>query len=177
MREPAELKLGVLWLSTDKFGRHYLTGQMENGTRVVVFRNRDKLREKQPDYVILQRRRTTKSEVEIAADDERQMTEIAADMLLAEEVEEMAYNNEKSDENQVGALWKKRSKKGFEFLSGKIDGIGYVVIFPNKFKQNPAQPDFRVLKSGDRDGQQQRNDAPPLDDGRVADTEGDEIPF
>jgi uncharacterized protein (DUF736 family) len=51
------------------------------------------------------------------------------------------------DPNEVGCFWIKESAKGTKFLSGKIDGIGSVVVFKNKNKKSDKQPDYRVLRS------------------------------
>lgn len=166
-----EQPLGVLWVGEDKYGRKYLSGEMANGARVIVFRNRRKWRDKQPDYLILPRLRTTKGEVLAAEEAEFEMAEIAAEVLLEKEIEEMAENEEKQDDS-IGALWKKTAKSGFEYWSGKIEGVGFVVVFPNRNKKSPRHPDFRVLRSGQRD-----NQTAPQESQRADDSGGDEIPF
>ena len=57
--------------------------------------------------------------------------------------------------DEIGALWKRTSKKdGKVFLGGKINGES-VIIFPITEKKNPNQPDFRVLKSRPQGAQPQ----------------------
>ena len=55
------------------------------------------------------------------------------------------------DENEIGCLWTKTSKKGVEFMSGTINGVEVVCFRANK--KSERQPDWRVLKSQPRDGQ------------------------
>ena len=55
------------------------------------------------------------------------------------------------DANEVGCLWIKVSGKGNPYLSGKIDGIGNVVVFKVKKKTSDKQPDYRILKSTPRE--------------------------
>lgn len=55
------------------------------------------------------------------------------------------------DPNEIGALWLKESKNGNSFFSGKIDGVGDVVVFANTKKTKENQPDYRVLKSRPRE--------------------------
>lgn len=55
------------------------------------------------------------------------------------------------DPNEIGALWIKKSAGGKAYLSGKIEGIGYVVVFKNNNKKNDKQPDYRILKSKPRE--------------------------
>jgi len=61
-------------------------------------------------------------------------------------------NNNKKDE--LGALWKKKSKSGMSFLSGyvKVDDLGLekeikVVVFANTNKSNEKAPDYRIYIS------------------------------
>ena len=57
-----------------------------------------------------------------------------------------ANNNNKNQE--LGALWKKKSKTGMSFLSGYIndhDGQRIdVVVFANSKKSNERAPDYRL---------------------------------
>ena len=70
----------------------------------------------------------------------------------------MSENNTKSDQIEIGALWKKEGKSQ-KFLAGNLDlapiGINKqvpVVIFTNKFKQKDTHPDLRVYLSKPKDG-------------------------
>lgn len=61
-------------------------------------------------------------------------------------------NTNQSNKNQeLGALWKKKSKAGMSFLSGYIndhDGQRIdVVVFANSNKSNEKAPDFRLYVS------------------------------
>lgn len=51
-----------------------------------------------------------------------------------------------NNKKHVGALWIKTSKKGTQFLAGKI-GATDVVIFQNGYKDNDVKPDYLVYKS------------------------------
>jgi len=60
-------------------------------------------------------------------------------------------NNRK---DELGALWKKKSKSGMSFLSGyvKVDDLGLekeikVVVFANSKKSNEKAPDYRIYVS------------------------------
>lgn len=56
--------------------------------------------------------------------------------------------------DELGALWKKKSKTGVSFLSGyvKVDDLGLekeikVVVFANNKKSNDKAPDYRIYIS------------------------------
>tara|TARA_Y100001963_G_C6679152_1_gene399010 strand:- start:94 stop:414 length:321 start_codon:yes stop_codon:yes gene_type:complete len=61
----------------------------------------------------------------------------------------------KEFEEEIGALWKRKSKNGLTYLAGHVkmdDGLGSettvkVVLFSNKKKTNEKQPDFRMYVS------------------------------
>ena len=64
----------------------------------------------------------------------------------------MNNNNNNQNKNQeLGALWKKKSKAGMSFLSGYIndhDGQRIdVVVFANGNKKNEKAPDYRLYVS------------------------------
>lgn len=76
-------------------------------------------------------------------------------------------NKPKSDQIEVGALWKKEGKSQ-KFLAGNLDFKNLseeqwkeltrtkqipVVIFTNKFKQNERHPDLRVYLSKPKEPQ------------------------
>jgi uncharacterized protein (DUF736 family) len=64
-------------------------------------------------------------------------------------------NNKTQNKNQeLGALWKKKSKSGMSFLSGyvKVDDLGLekeikVVVFANNNKSKDNAPDYRIYVS------------------------------
>lgn len=65
----------------------------------------------------------------------------------------MNKTNQKSND-ELGALWKKKSKNGMAFLSGyvKVDELGVekevkVVVFANNNKSNEKAPDYRIYIS------------------------------
>lgn len=62
----------------------------------------------------------------------------------------MNNTNQNKNQNELGALWKKKSKTGMSFLSGYIndhDGQRIdVVVFANK-KTNEKAPDYRLYVS------------------------------
>jgi uncharacterized protein (DUF736 family) len=59
--------------------------------------------------------------------------------------------NTNKNQNELGALWKKKSKTGLSFLSGYIndhDGQRIdVVVFANSKKTNEKAPDYRLYVS------------------------------
>lgn len=59
--------------------------------------------------------------------------------------------NQNKNQNELGALWKKKSKTGMSFLSGYIndhDGQRIdVVMFANSKKTNEKAPDYRLYVS------------------------------
>jgi uncharacterized protein (DUF736 family) len=60
-------------------------------------------------------------------------------------------NNTNNKNQELGALWKKKSKAGMSFLSGYIndhDGQRIdVVVFANGNKKNEKAPDYRLYVS------------------------------
>ena len=65
--------------------------------------------------------------------------------------------NTNKNQNELGALWKKKSKTGLSFLSGYIndhDGQRIdVVVFANGKKTNERAPDYRLYVSKPLDNQ------------------------
>jgi len=71
-------------------------------------------------------------------------------------------NNSKSQNEEIGAFWKRTSRNNMTYLAGHIkvpqeDGTERtekVVVFSNQNKQNDKQPDYRVYVSNveKRDG-------------------------
>lgn len=61
----------------------------------------------------------------------------------------MAYEK---NPDELGAAWKKTSARG-EYLTGNIEGIGPIVMFPVDGKGNPKAPAYRILKAKRRDEQ------------------------
>ena len=53
---------------------------------------------------------------------------------------------EKSESEKIGALWKLKSKKGMEYLSGQVNGER-VVVFPVQQKWRKTSPDYQIFKS------------------------------
>jgi uncharacterized protein (DUF736 family) len=73
-------------------------------------------------------------------------------------------NNQQTNnrKDELGALWKKKSKSGMSFLSGyvKVDDLGLekeikVVIFANSKKTNEKAPDYRIYVSKPLDADSQ----------------------
>jgi uncharacterized protein (DUF736 family) len=64
-------------------------------------------------------------------------------------------NGGKDFEEEIGALWKRKSKNGLTYLAGHVkveDELGIVkttkvVLFSNKKKTSDNQPDFRMYVS------------------------------
>lgn len=53
-----------------------------------------------------------------------------------------------SRESQVGALWERTSKGGLTYWGGKVDGIGAVVVFRNRHKEEGTRrPDLIIYRS------------------------------
>lgn len=57
------------------------------------------------------------------------------------------------DPNEIGCLWVKSGAKG-EYMTGTVEGIGAVVVFPVK-SNSPKATQWRILKSKPK----------PVDDG------------
>ena len=70
----------------------------------------------------------------------------------------MNNTNQNTNKNELGALWKKKSKTGLSFLSGYIndhDGQRIdVVVFANTKKSNEKAPDYRLYVSKPLEKQQ-----------------------
>ncbi len=58
----------------------------------------------------------------------------------------MAYEK---DPDELGALWLRTSAAGNEFMTGKIEGVGDVVVF--RAKASEKGPTWRVMKSKPKD--------------------------
>jgi len=69
--------------------------------------------------------------------------------------------------NELGALWKKKSKTGMSFLSGYIndhDGQRIdVVVFANSKKTNEKAPDYRLYISKPLDNQTKSTETKPVE--------------
>lgn len=55
----------------------------------------------------------------------------------------------------VLAMWKKKSKSGKEYFSGKMKDGEYITGFYNTMKKNPKEPDVRIYLSKDMEEQPQ----------------------
>jgi uncharacterized protein (DUF736 family) len=63
-------------------------------------------------------------------------------------------NNDNRNSDEVGALWKRKSRAGMTYLAGHVkhDELGKevtskVVVFSNDKKSNDKQPDYRIYLS------------------------------
>ena len=64
-------------------------------------------------------------------------------------------NGNRSNNEEVGALWKRVSRNGMTYLAGHLkyenlptnESTAKVVVFSNDHKQNDKQPDYRVYLS------------------------------
>lgn len=59
-------------------------------------------------------------------------------------------------QEELGALWAKKSSKGADYFSGTFTINGEkipVVAFYNATKKNPNEPDYRILKSKPKEEQ------------------------
>jgi hypothetical protein len=66
---------------------------------------------------------------------------------------------EKKKLEELGSLWKRKSKAGNTFLTGRV-GNHEVIIFSNQKKEEGSkQPDFRVYKSEPQDQPKPKNPA------------------
>lgn len=74
--------------------------------------------------------------------------------------------NTNKNQNELGALWKKKSKAGMSFLSGYIndhDGQRIdVVVFANSKKTNEKAPDYRLYVSKPLDNQSNATASKPV---------------
>lgn len=51
---------------------------------------------------------------------------------------------------KLAGLWKNTSKTGNNYLAGKLEGIGKVLIMANKYKKAGEKgPDYYIYKSSD----------------------------
>lgn len=73
--------------------------------------------------------------------------------------------NIKSNKDELGALWKRKSKAGMSFLTGyvKVDDLGIekeikVVVFANSKKTNEKAPDYRIYVSKPMDAKELSQD-------------------
>ena len=75
-------------------------------------------------------------------------------------------NNQQNKNQELGALWKKKSKAGMSFLSGYIndhDGQRIdVVVFANSKKTNEKAPDYRLYVSKPLDNQNKTTPSQPV---------------
>ena len=59
-----------------------------------------------------------------------------------------------SREDEIGALWSKRSKNGEEYMTGSVQADGgkveKIVVFINRHKKSEKQPDYRILRARER---------------------------
>jgi len=62
-----------------------------------------------------------------------------------------------SHEDSIGALWKRKDKKGRTYLTGVVNGMK-VVIFANDKGDNEKRPDFRVYKSREQGERHEESD-------------------
>jgi len=74
-------------------------------------------------------------------------------------------------DKSIGAFWKRESKGGKTYLTGKVDGIGDVVVFKCERKSSEKSPDYQMFKS-------EKRQAPAAETTPPAYVTGDEdIPF
>ena len=69
-----------------------------------------------------------------------------------------------ADNNRIGALWKKRTRDGKQFLAGNIEVDGKkipIVVFANDRKTEERFPDYNILPGRDRDAALQQVAPPP----------------
>jgi hypothetical protein len=85
-------------------------------------------------------------------------------------------NNNKNQE--LGALWKKKSKTGMSFLSGYIndhDGQRIdVVVFANSKKSNEKAPDYRLYVSKPLENKQVKTQTKAVNTKQVQQVQEDE---
>jgi uncharacterized protein (DUF736 family) len=76
----------------------------------------------------------------------------------------MNNTTQNKNQNELGALWKKKSKTGLSFLSGYIndhDGQRIdVVVFANSKKTNEKAPDYRLYVSKPMESKSSEQAAP-----------------
>ena len=81
----------------------------------------------------------------------------------------------------IGALWRKRSKSGIDYMSGVLHDLSgdiNIAIFINDKKDKPNQPDYRIVRSDDKEQRQQqpqRADDPFFSGASIVD-EGEALP-
>jgi uncharacterized protein (DUF736 family) len=55
---------------------------------------------------------------------------------------------------KIGALWVRKTKDGMEYFSGVLDLLGEdinIAVFYNDKKEKDNQPDFNIVRSGQRE--------------------------
>lgn len=60
--------------------------------------------------------------------------------------------SDQQNNDEIGAVWLKESKKGTKYMSGKLEIGGetiYIAIFKNN-KKKESHPDYRILRSGNQ---------------------------
>lgn len=60
------------------------------------------------------------------------------------------------DPNELGALWIKQGPRG-EYMTGEVNGVAVVVFRNDRKPAGSKAPDWRVMKSQPRDGQQRQS--------------------
>jgi uncharacterized protein (DUF736 family) len=81
------------------------------------------------------------------------------------------------DNKDIGALWLRKAKSGANFMGGNIEilGIRYeIVLFKNKYKDKPNQPDWKIFPSKPVEQQVEQAGSALIAD---AVTDPTEIPF
>lgn len=78
---------------------------------------------------------------------------------------------------KLAGLWKNTSKTGNNYLSGKIESIGKILVMQNKYKKpGEKSPDYYIYKSGD-DEQTTNAVAHNFIEINSVDIDNDELPF
>lgn len=84
--------------------------------------------------------------------------------------------SDQQQNDELGALWLKESKKGTKYMSGKIEVGGEaisIVIFKNN-KKKETHPDYRILRS---DSKSEQSSQQSTQEQAVRDTFEDDVPF
>lgn len=72
-------------------------------------------------------------------------------------------SDERVEEKDIGALWAKTGKTGSDFFTGtiEIEGVKHrIVVFKNRNKKAPNQPDWKIFAAREQGAAPQRQARP-----------------
>ena len=87
-------------------------------------------------------------------------------------------DSEKFESERIGALWRRTSKKGMEYLRGEVNGE-HLVAFPTTKKWQKNSPDYQVFKSlpTPTEKEEKKPPKPKVEKEGPAEKDEKEVPF